>query len=357
MTLSSGCYIAPVRRPTHRTASLLALGLLVATATGAAADERRIATLAPDGSLWMKQLRRGAAVIEKLTDGRIVTRYYSGGSQGGEKDVVRKMEIGQLDGAALTSIGLSLIYPGIRVLQLPGFYQSTAEVDYVRRKMWPYFRERFRERGYALLSAGDVGWIYLFSTARVSSKSDLEKLKIWRWDGDPISRDLFEAIGLRGIPLSVPQVLGAFSTGRIDAAFASPLAAIALQWHTKVRYMAARPVGYGIGGMVMRSKVWDRASEADKAIQIRVGRKLGRQTIARVRRDNERALKALARNGVVVVPARPDLERELDARAAGMWRRWVGKLYSQKELDLVMKYRAEYRAKHPAESGDRGVVK
>jgi TRAP-type C4-dicarboxylate transport system substrate-binding protein len=266
------------------------------------------------------------------------------------------MEVGQLDGSALTSIGLSLIYPGIRVLQLPGFYQSTDEIDYVRKKMWPHFRARFRARGYELGAPGDVGWIYLFSTVKVATEAQLKALKIWRWDGDPISRDLFASVGLRGVPLAVPEVLTAFNTGKINAAFASPLAAVALQWHTKVRYMGAVPVGYGVGAMVMRTEVWDRASAADKQVQTKISRKLAAVTVRRVRRDNARALHAMKRAGVRVVPAQPGLERELGKNAEAMWGRWVGKLYSQKELDLVVKYRAEYRAKNPGARGDGGVA-
>lgn len=355
MTLSSARYIRPAMRCLSRVLPLIALVAL--SLPEAAAEERRIATLAPEGSLWMKQLRRGAAMIEKATDGRVVTRYYAGGTQGGEKDVIRKMQIGQLDGAALTSIGLSLIYPGIRVLQLPGFYQSTAEIDYVRRKMWPHFQKKFRARGFELLAPGDVGWIYLFSTVKVTTRSELEDLKIWRWDGDPLSRDLFAASGLRGIPLTVPQVLGAFNTGTINAAFASPLAAVALQWHTRVRYMSAVPVGYGVGAMVMRTEVWNQASAADRQVQQKIGRKMAIKTVRRVRRDNGRALRAMKRSGVRVIAPTPGLKTELAKNAEKMWTRWVGKLYSQRELDLVKKYRAEYRAKHPGERGDGGVVK
>lgn len=41
------------------------------------------------------------------------------------------------------------------------------------------------------------------------------------------------------------------------------------------------------------------------------------------------------------------LAAEMEAKAESMWGRWVGKLYSARELELVVKYRAEYRAKNP----------
>lgn len=333
-----------------RISSLAIAVAVVATATFARADARRVATLAPEGSLWMKQMQKGAKKVEDATDGRIKTKYYGGGSMGDEKDVVRKMKLGKLDGAALTSIGLAMIYPGIRVLQLPYFYESVEEVDYVRERMWPYFQDKFRAEGYELLAAGDVGWIYLFSTKPVRSEDDLRGLKIWMWQGDPQSSGVFESLGITGVPLGVPEVLSALATGRINACFGSPLAVVALQWHSKVKYMSTMPVGYGIGGMVMRADVWAAASPEDIATQIEIGKKMMRQTIKRVRKDNERALKAIVKQGIEPIATPAGVEKRFAGEAEKMWQSWVGTLYSQDELDMVLKYRAEYRAKNPKRS-------
>jgi TRAP-type C4-dicarboxylate transport system substrate-binding protein len=330
--------------------------LSLAAQTSFADETRRIATLAPDGSLWMKQMRKGAAAIDEPTDGRIVTKFYAGGVQGDERDVVRKMKLGHLDGSALTSIGLGMIYPGIRVLQLPGFYGSVEEVDYVRKKMWPHFRKKFRAEGFELLTGGDVGWIYLFSTKSVKSQADFKKLKIWVWDGDPMGNTVFKKLGLKGVPLGVPEVLPALQTGKVEAAFSSPLAAVALQWHNKIRYIGGMPVGYGIGGMVMRTDIWKGASKADKKTQRKIGRKLSKKTIRRVRRDNKRALMAMKKGGAVVMKMPKDLQAEFDKQSKAMWKKWVGKLYSQDELDLVIKYRDEYRAKNPDAPIDGGIL-
>ena len=331
----------------RRSAAIAAGLIFLLAASVAAADERRIATLAPEGSLWMKQLRKGASKVKDATDGRVETMYYAGGVQGDEKDVVRKMGLGHLDGAALTSIGLGMIEPSIRVLQLPGFYNNVDEVDYVRKKMWPYFEKKFRKKGYELLAPGDVGWIYLFSTTRIDSKKKFERTKIWMWDGDPMSKKLFDELGLRGVSLGVPEVLPALNTGKVEAVFGSPLAAVSLQWHNKIKYMSSVPVGYGIGGMVMRTEVWNKASKQDKKAQRKIGRKLMKKTISLVRKDNRRALKAMKRYGVRVVTTPPELEKELTAQSEKLWEQWVGDLYSQKELDMVLEYRKEFRDKHP----------
>jgi len=333
-------------------AAAAAVAVCVAAAP-ARADDRRIATLAPEGSLWMKQMEKGSARIAKATDGRITTRYYGGGSQGDERDVIRKMRLGQLDGAALTSVGLAMIYPGIRALQLPNFFADTAELDYVRRKTWPYFRKKFREEGFELLTPGDVGWIHLFSTKPIRSRKDLRGAKMWVWQGDPLATKLTKELGINGVPLGVPEVLSALASGRIDACFGSPLAAVALQWHTKVRYMSSMRVLYGIGGMVMRKDVWDAASADDIKAQEKVGRKLMKKSLLRVRKDNARALQAMKREGLQVVDTPAEVVDEFEAEAKKMWERGVGDVYSRAELDMVIKYRDEYRAKHAAKQASK----
>ena len=132
----------------------------VAALTGtAAADnvEVRLATLAPDGSSWMKILGKGSAEIDKKTEGRVKVKYYPGGVQGDERDVVRKINLGQLDGAAVTSVGLSMVEESIRVLELPRMFETVEELDYVADKMWPYFVKKFEKKGYKLGDRGDVG--------------------------------------------------------------------------------------------------------------------------------------------------------------------------------------------------------
>src|SRR5438045_2221210 len=134
-----------------------AAALSLALTTTAKADEWRVATLAPDGSAWMKILGKGAEDVKAASSGRGAPKYYPGGVQGDEKDVVAKMGVGQLDGGALTSTGLGLVEESIRVLELPRMFDSVEELDYVRDKMWSTFQDRFAKKGYVLADPGDVG--------------------------------------------------------------------------------------------------------------------------------------------------------------------------------------------------------
>jgi TRAP-type C4-dicarboxylate transport system substrate-binding protein len=305
---------------------------------------RRIATLAPPGTPWMRILSRGAKELSEATGGRVKVDFYFGGTQGDERDMIRKIRLEQLDGAALTSVGLGLVYPGIRVLQLPFLFDSVEELDYVRERVWPYFQERFRERGFELREPSDVGWIHLFSQRAIKSSKDLREVKMWLWNDDPIASAMFERAGVDGVPLGVPDVLPSLKTGRIDGAYGSPLAAVALQWYTEITHVTSMRVSYGIGGMVMRAEVWTSTSEADRAAETRISQATGAKLTARIRKDNERALAAMKSSGVTVVETPPKLVAKFEADAKKVWEQLVGDVYSREELDMVLRYRAEFRA-------------
>ncbi len=330
-----------------RLSLLAAAGLLVAGARDASAQERRIATLAPPGSSWMKVLNKGAVAIEDATKGRVKTKYYAGGSQGDERDVVRKMRLGGIDGAALTSVGLSMIYSGIRVLELPRLFENTEEMDYVRRHMWPYFQKKFEEKGYMLGEPGDVGFIYFMSKAPVTNMGDLKKVKVWMWTDDELVRTMFKKLGVSGVPLGVPDVLPALSTGRITGCYGSPLVAVALQWASKIRYMTSMPMSYAIGGSVIRKDVWEKSTASDRKIQETVAHNLGKVMRRTVRRDNKDAQKQMTRKGVKVVETSAAMVAEFDKAAQEVWQDLAGKVYTKWELKQVLRLRDEYRKKHP----------
>ncbi len=330
-------------------ATMLVVAATAATAGVAAADgEVRMATLAPDGSSWMKILGKGAAEIDTKTEHRVVLKYYAGGVQGDERDVVRKINLGQLDGAALTSVGLSMIDESIRVLELPRMFATVEEVDYVADKMWPYFQKKFEAKGFRLEDRGEVGWVYFLSKSEVKSIDSLKSSKVWLWGDDTLVRAMYKQLGVSGVPLGVPEVEPNLTTGRIDACYGSPLAAVALQWNTKVKFMTSLPMSFAIGATVTKLDTVKKWTAADQALVVKVSKGMAKALRKQIRKDNESARKQIERKGVKITDASADLVAGFDNAAAATWKELTGKVYSKAELDMVIKYRDEYRAKHPA---------
>jgi len=331
--------------------SLVAATALTTFAVGAntaTADnvELRIATLAPSGSPWMAVLDKSAAEIKEKTAGRVTLKYFEGGQQGDERDFVRKIKLGQLDGAAVTAIGLSMIDESIRVLELPMMFTTVEEVDYVADKMWPYFQKKFEEKGFKLNDRGEVGWAYFLSKNKVESLGDLKGQKLWQWGDDRLVGAMFKKLGLNGVPLGVPEVDSSLTSGRITACYGSPVAAVALQWYTKVKFMTSMPMSYGIGATVVSLESIKKISAEDQKTVQNIGRAGSKKLRKVIRKANEDAKSTMARKGVTIVQSPPALVDEFTKNALEVHKQLVGTLYSQKELDMVMKYRDEYRAKN-----------
>lgn len=330
--------------------SVTALAALATLGVGRPAHaenvELRIATLAPSGSPWMEVLDKANAEIKQKTGGRVTLKYFEGGQQGDEKDFVRKIKLGQLDGAAVTSIGLAMIDESIRVLELPMMFNSPEEVDYVADKMWPHFQEKFAKKGFKLQDRGEVGWIYFMSKSKVESLKDLKGQKLWMWGDDQLVGAMFKKLALNGVPLGVPEVDAALTSGKIEACYGSPVAAVALQWYSKVKYMTSMPMSFAIGATVVSLDSLKKISAEDQKTVEEVSKANAKKLRKVIRKANEDAKATMTRKGITVVQTPVAMVDEFTKQAHDAWTELTGKIYSKDELDMVIKYRDEYRAKH-----------
>lgn len=272
--------------------------LLLITTTVAQAKTFKIATIAPDGTRWMEELNNGADEIKKLTKGRVKFRFYPGGIMGNDKSVLRKIRIGQLHGGAITGGGLQNIYNDSQVYSLPLAFRSYEEVDYVRKRMDQLIIDGLHESGYVSFGLSEGGFAYLMSGETLDDVEKLKSQKVWAPDDDPIGRAAFEAIGVSPIPLPLTDVLTGLQTGLIDTVAASPIGAIALQWHTKVKYLNQTPLIYLYGTMIIDRKDFEKISKEDQQTVRRVMSDIFKRLDSINREDNDKAYSALQQQGI-----------------------------------------------------------
>jgi TRAP-type transport system periplasmic protein len=344
--------MSPITIQTSRPSALTTAALAVAAVAALGARpavaepaELRIATLAPNGSKWMQVFNKGASETAKLTANRVAIKYYPGGEQGDERDFISKIRLGQLDGASVTAVGLSMIDKSIRVLELPMMFASMEEMDYVADQMWPYFQQKFEKKGFQLGARGEVGWVHFLSKTEVKSLASLKGQKLWIWGDDELVGAMFKKLSIAGVALGVPEVDAALTSGRINACYGSPLAAVALQWYTKVRYMTSMPMSFAIGATVMSLDSLKTVSDADRAAVDKIGRTLGNKLRLAIRKENESAQKTMTRKGVTISETPADMRAEFTKQAEEVWASLAGTMYSKAELEMVLKHRAAFRAK------------
>jgi TRAP-type transport system periplasmic protein len=319
-----------------RRAGLVAIVLVaLAGAAAAAPVELRLSSLAPDRSMWARHLGKGAREIAAKTNGRVTLKFFFGGSQGGERDFVRKMRTGRLDGAAVTAVGLGDIRSDVRVLELPFLFRNDTELDYVRSTMKERFEREFDEAGYVLLGWGDLGWIHVFSNIPIVTRADFGKLRIWAWADDAVVRAFLKRLGMAGVPLDVPDVLPALQRGTIDSCYNSPIATLAFGWHTRVKYMTAEPIAFGVGAILLTKDAWSRVPVADQAMVRAVMRDVEGRISREMRATHLKAKKALGKAGVKTVKTPAPLLAELEKMSIASWGDLAGKLFAPELLREV----------------------
>lgn len=266
----------------------------------------KVATIAPEGSFWMQEMRAGAAEIKQRTSGRVILKLYGGGVQGSDKKVLRKIRIGQLQGGAFTATGLSDLYPGLNLYGIPMFFHSPDEVDFVRSKIDPLLRDGLYDAGFVNFGFAEGGFAYLMSNDPIRTIDELRGRKVWVPEGDNASFLAMQELGLAPTVLPITDVLTGLQTRLLDVVATSPVGALVLQWHTKVKYVTNVPVAYLIGFLALDRKRFDRLSPEDQAIMREVLEKNYKNIDAGARDDDAKALQALRQSGLEFIDVGDD---------------------------------------------------
>ena len=258
----------------------------------------KIATLSPDGSYWMQQLRAGGEEISRKTEGRVKFKFYPGGVMGDDVSVMRKIRFRQLHGAAVTNAVLSSIYPDIQLYNLMLKFRNLQEVDYIRQKMDAELMQGLERQGLVPLGFAEVGMVYVMSTLPVRTLDQMRRNKVWVPDDNPVVLEAMKAFGISPIPLPLRDVLMGLQTGMIDIVAASPVGALALQWHTKVKYVSDIPLLYAFGVLIVDRQAFDKISAADQHIVRSVMGRVIEEIDRRSRADNLQAADVLKKQGI-----------------------------------------------------------
>jgi TRAP-type C4-dicarboxylate transport system substrate-binding protein len=326
--------------------TLIALLLVAGTAS---AVDLKIATIAPEGSTWMKDMRAASAEIAERTDGRVNIKLYGGGVMGDDKKVLRKIRIGQLHGGVFTANSMEQYYPDLNIYGLPLLFENDAEVQYVRERVDPKLEAGLEEAGFVSFGFAGGGFARFLSNTPVRSVDDLKGKKVWVPEGDQISYRAMEALDLSPVTLPVTDVLTGLQTGLIDIVASPPVAVLVLQWHTKVDYLTELPLLYTLGYLAIDKRAFSRLSEADQAVVDEVMNRVYENFDRINQADNEQALSALANTGVdFVEPVDGAIDRWREPVMAANESLAEEGYLSPELLDEVQALLAEYRTRAAA---------
>ncbi len=317
----------------------------LATSSSSFAMTIKIATLAPDGTAWMKNMRAAAKEIAEKTEGRVKLKFYPGGVMGNDKSVMKKIRLGQLQGGALTGGSLATTYPDMQIYSLPMVFDNYDEIDYVRPIIDPLLKQGMQKKGFTILGISEGGFAYLMSNNTIKNVDDLKKHKLWIPEDDILNEALFRKMGVHPLTLPLADVYTGLQTGLIDTIGATTTGALAFQWHTRIRSVTDVPLLYLVGVLVVDNKRFSKINTTDQKVVIDVVQKTFAAMDEINRKDNDSARQALEKMGTAFV--RPD-DKEI-----AYWKRFadevieeIGSKAASPELykklkDLLVKFRTD----------------
>jgi TRAP-type C4-dicarboxylate transport system substrate-binding protein len=305
----------------------------------------KIATAAPEGSGWMREMRAGATEIKQKTDGRVAIKFFAGGVMGNDKSVLRKMRVGQLHGGAFTTGSLLDITPDADLFSLPLIFRSEEEVDYIRSRMDADLKQAIENAGFANFGFAGGGFALLMSDKPARTIDDVRGLKIWVPEGDTISYRAMKSLGLAPVTLPITDVMTGLQAGLVEVIAASPIGALAFQWHTRIKYVTNTPLSYLYATMIIDKKFFNKITPADQKIVREVMDRIYVRIDRANRSDNEAARQAMIATGIAFVDSP---EQEI-ARWRGVADNLVAQMrqegaFSAELYDKMQSLLTEYRS-------------
>jgi TRAP-type C4-dicarboxylate transport system substrate-binding protein len=277
----------------HLLLALAAITVGLGMATRAHADPvvLKFGTLAPPESPWGRVFKVWARATDERSHSAVQIQFFWNGTQGDEGAMVGKIRSGQLDGAAVTALGLGQIYKQALLFQLPGIFASWQKLDTARAALRPLMDPEFERQGFKIMGWGDVGVGRFMSTGYdVKTPSDLKHKATFYEPTDPIDPMFYSVLGdITPRPVPIPEVLPALTTSSITVMNVPPLVAEQLQWASRLDHIDTLATHYEIGALVVKSsRLSSLPADAQSAL-VETGRVAAEALTTNIRREDDAA--------------------------------------------------------------------
>ena len=302
----------------------------------------KLATVVPEGSVWDRNLKQMAEEWQQATGGRVTVTVFGGMSQGDESTVLRKMRLDALQAASFTAVGLGSIDPAFSIFDVPFFFESYDELNYVTEKLTPVIAQRLDAKGFILLNWGHGGWTQLFTKRPVRTIADLKTIKLYTSAGNDRMVQWFKANGFEPRPMAMTDIMTGLTTGMIEGLPTPALAAQLFQWYRQTPYMLDIGLAPVVGASVITKKTWNSIPAADRPKLLASAAAVEKRLQAEIPKQDQAAVADLTKRGVTVTKADG---AEWRAQADGLAKTMRGDMVPPEIFDLALKARDEFRKK------------
>lgn len=325
------------------TAVALAIGMMMVAAGSSHAITLKVASAAPESSPWGRALNRIAAEWREISGGQVTLQIFHNGIAGEQNDVIRKMRIGQIQGALFTSDALALLSDEIFALSAPVLIRSDEELDYVFERLRPDIEESIEGNQFEVIGWSKAGWVNFFANEPVRRPGDLQDLALAVADDQPETARAFRRMGYEVVPVRQNALLTSLNSGMIDAFYASPIAAAGFQWFARAQNMVDLDVAPFLGSFIVTQRSWRRVPGDMKPELIASVERQARELGEAVNELEEEAIGTMTEYGLNIIELSEaerdrwfeEFERSLEVT--------VGPVFDEPTYRRIQGYLREYR--------------
>nr|WP_294528961.1 TRAP transporter substrate-binding protein DctP [uncultured Rhodopila sp.] len=254
------------RRHILLTGAAAASGVLATSRqAGAAARTLRIGYILPQQS----QLGAGATAfaddLAKRTGGRITLQQFPDAALGGDVELAKGVQLGSIDLAFITGLGLSSVVPEVGVFNIPFLFRDLPHAYAVfDGPIGASFNPRFAAKDMVMLAWGENGLRHITNARRpVVTPDDIKGLKM-RVPQSQVFIFAFQSLGVDVASLPFPQLYEALRSGKFDGE-ENPIATIqAARFDQVQKYLTLSAHAYDPAVFIMAPDAFDELSTEDK---------------------------------------------------------------------------------------------
>lgn len=250
------------------TGSILAGSLLVSS-SALAVQTMQLAHNAAEGNPKWDASELFAELVEEKTDGEIVVDVGGNAQYGDDVEALTQMRLGSLAFSANSQGSTSGVVPQFAVLGLPFLFDSLPTAWRVMDgEVGDELKQLAEEQGLVLLALWDNGIRNISNNVRpIETPADLEGVKI-RTPPDPVTVDIFEALGANPTPMNFSELYIALQQGVVDGQENPLMNIYSSKLHEVQEYISLTGHKYESTPLLMSKIIWDSLSpENQQAIQ------------------------------------------------------------------------------------------
>ena len=304
----------------------------------------KLATLAGNGSPWDLRLREMGQNWKEESNGEVKLTIYPGGVAGDESSVIRKMRIGQLNAASISTEGLSKIVPDFAAIShIPMLYNSDEEKDYVIKKMSPELISKLDKKGFKFIHWGEIGWVRYFAKSPVLVPDDLKKHKMFVWADESQDLEMHRKLGYNPIPLAATDLTVALQTGMVTTFNTTPIVALGNQWFASAKHMTNFKWAPLMGATIIKNETWSSIPVKIQNLILSASKKAEIDLTKEIRKLDDEIISVMAEYGLISHDLSKDQLKKWEELVELIYPYLRGKVVPIESFDKAIQYRDEYR--------------